>query len=45
MQYGSEMFGFEIIEHLADEEIVYVRERRLRDRLAACAETLRASRI
>src|SRR6478752_8344434 len=42
--HGAEAFSFEIIERLEPEEIGYVRDRIMRDRLATWAEQLRAVR-
>jgi len=42
---GAEAFTFEILERLEEEEIAYVRDRLLRDRLMHWAEKLQAARI
>jgi len=43
--HGAEAFSFEIIERLDAEEIGYVRDRIMRERLVHWAEQLRAIRI
>ncbi|WP_406854659.1 GIY-YIG nuclease family protein [Alsobacter sp. KACC 23698] len=43
--HGAEAFSFEIIERLDAEEIGYVRDRSMRDRVVKWAEQLRAVRI
>ena len=43
--HGAEAFSFEIVERLDEEAIGYVRDRVMRERLAQCAEQLRAVRI
>jgi hypothetical protein len=43
--HGAEAFSFEIIERLDAEEIEYVRDRIMRERLVHWAEQLRAVRI
>jgi hypothetical protein len=42
---GEAAFTFEILERLEEEEIAYVRDRLLRDRLMHWAEKLQATRI
>jgi hypothetical protein len=43
--HGAEAFSFEIVERLEAEEIGYVRDRMMRERLIHWAEQLRAVRI
>lgn len=42
---GEGAFAFEIVERVDEEEVAYVRERLLQERLAHWVETLQASRI
>jgi len=44
-EHGPEAFAFAILEQLEDEDIAYVRERALKDRLANWATVLRATTI
>ncbi|MDR6294243.1 hypothetical protein E9232_006797 [Inquilinus ginsengisoli] len=43
--HGPEAFSFAVLEQLEDEDIAYVRDRALKDRLAHWAATLRATTI
>lgn len=43
--HGAEAFSFEIVERLDAEEIGYIRDRMMRERLVQWAERLRAVRI
>ena len=43
--HGAEAFGFEIVERLDAEELGYVRDRIMKERLTHWAEQLRAVRI
>ena len=43
--YGESAFGFEILQRLDEEDVGYIRDRRLKDLLARWTEELDASRI